>query len=113
MPKLAALAKSYLAAPASSAAAERLFSRCTDVMRQKKRNRLEVETINAMLLTNCLIERCSIFLILRFFNSYFRYDVQSDDDVDDDDDDDDDGEFSDSSDSEIVSEPEEPFDPND
>uniref|UniRef100_A0A1I7TTZ2 Dimer_Tnp_hAT domain-containing protein n=2 Tax=Caenorhabditis tropicalis TaxID=1561998 RepID=A0A1I7TTZ2_9PELO len=48
-PKLARIAAELLGSPASSSASERLFSRCTDTLRQTKRNRAKLETLNEML----------------------------------------------------------------
>ncbi|CAI2293488.1 unnamed protein product [Caenorhabditis sp. 36 PRJEB53466] len=47
--KLPVIAAELLASPASSSCSERTFSRCTDFIRQTKRNRATLDTMNATL----------------------------------------------------------------
>uniref|UniRef100_A0A8R1DS90 BED-type domain-containing protein n=1 Tax=Caenorhabditis japonica TaxID=281687 RepID=A0A8R1DS90_CAEJA len=51
-PKLATVAQQLLSSPASSSVSERTFSRCTDFLRQTKRNRAKIETLNELLTVN-------------------------------------------------------------
>ncbi|PIC29917.1 hypothetical protein B9Z55_021335 [Caenorhabditis nigoni] len=48
-PFLAPIASELLSTPASAATCERTFSRCSDFLRQPKRNRASVETLNSLL----------------------------------------------------------------
>ncbi|KAF1753963.1 hypothetical protein GCK72_020520 [Caenorhabditis remanei] len=47
--RLSVIALELLASPASSSVSERTFSRCSDFVRQRKRNRAKLETLNNLL----------------------------------------------------------------
>ncbi|EFP11363.1 hypothetical protein CRE_13810 [Caenorhabditis remanei] len=53
-PIMLKVARRLLAAPASSSASERLFSKCSDVARQSKRAGIKTETLNSILMTTAL-----------------------------------------------------------
>uniref|UniRef100_A0A8R1I0V0 BED-type domain-containing protein n=1 Tax=Caenorhabditis japonica TaxID=281687 RepID=A0A8R1I0V0_CAEJA len=50
--RLSFIAAELLASPASASVSERTFSRCSDFVRQKKRNRAKEETLNSLLTVN-------------------------------------------------------------
>lgn len=61
-PKLYKIARNLFATPASSSVSERTFSRCTDMVKQLKRNRLTAETMNSILTVSELakLERADV-----------------------------------------------------